>query len=220
MFQAVGKLMTRNKAKYITNKRYLGQGLIREKKTGLLMSPNKTTYCIARISRSPDLVLATHRIEEFLWELCEKRAKTITKDKLQKIYIHDQQVLNNKIHTINIEIEQLKTKIDKINERIVSGKMNETKGDLLIKDSELEIMKLQELQNKFTDKLLSLKPSEIDLSDRKSIVNNEIEVIWASKVGFEGTTRIKKLEVNFKDGTNATYLYKSRGNMSWIEISK
>ena len=220
MFQEVAKLITKNKAKYVTNKRYLGQGLLREKKTGLLMTPNARFYRTYRIEMRSELTIGTKHLEELLWNICEKRAKTITKEKLEKIYLHDQQVLNNKIHTVLVEIENLKSKIDKINERIVLGKMNETKGDMMIKDSEVEIMKLQELHNKLTDKLLSLKPTEIDLSDRKSIVNNEIEVIWASNVGFEGTTRIKKLEINFKDGTTETYLYKSKGNKCWIELFK
>lgn len=217
LFAQVAKLVTRNKAKYITRKRYLGQGLIREKSSGLLMSANESTYQIYRIGKKRDIILNTPAIEKWLWEISEKRAKTIGVDKANEAYIHDQRVLNHKLRTIAEETEQLHMKIDKTNERIINGKMNEAKGDEMIREFENEIKRLEEQHDKLTEKLLSLKPNEIDMSDRKAVVNNEIAEIIASRGEDEPKARVRILEVHFKDGTTEIWHYKSWSKRCWIE---
>ena len=217
IFDQVQVKITKNKAKYITRKRYLGQGLIREKDTNLLMSANKTCYRTSRIAMHTNLILSTHTIEDWLWEVCSERAQNITQDKLQQTYLHDVNVLNNKIHTNKIQIEHLYGKIDHINERIINNKINEIKGDSMIHDIEQEINRLNTVHDSLTTKLLNLKPNEVDLSDKHQVVHNEIHVIYASNYGYDGKTRLKLLEVEFRDGTVENYFYKSRSNKSWVE---
>lgn len=215
LFNSVQSKITKNKVKYITHKQYLGQGLIRLKEKNLIMSPNERCYQISRIGMKKGLTLNTKLIEEWIWNICEPRAKTITNDKRVKAFLHDQQVLNNKIHVVQDEIKSLNIKIDKINDRIVSGRLDEAKGDMMIENTELEIEKLNTIENELTNKLLSLKPDEVDLSDRKAVVRNEIEIIDAYRD--KDDEKIKILEVHFKDGTIKKYRYKSWSRFARIE---
>lgn len=216
LWNKVQPLVTRNKSKWITRKSRLGKGLIHESTTGLVMSADASNYSVTRLGRKVEMTLNTNMIDEWLWKICEERAKTITKDKAQDAYIHDQQVLNNKIHTNSIQIEQLHAQIDKINERIIFGKMKEDKGDLMIKQLEQEIKKAEETHNKLTEKLLALKPTEIDMSDHHAIVHNEIEKIIARKIETDSKYKIRELETHFKDGTVKTYVYKQKAARIWI----
>lgn len=217
VFEAAQKKLTRNKPKTINKSHYYGQGLIRVKKSNLMLSPTKSCYRVTRIGMHSELILSTKTIEEWLWKICEDRVKTTSKEKANKVFLHDQLVLNNKIHTVKMEIDSLNQRIDKINERIISGKLNEVKGDAMIQETEANINTLQERHNELLNKLMSLRPNEIDISDKKQVIHNEIRVIYASNYGMDGKTRIKLLEVEFKDGTVENYFYKSRSNKSWIE---
>lgn len=217
LYNKVQLLMTRNKAKTITRRRYLGQGLIREKDTNLLMSPNTTCYRTSRIDMHTALILSTKTIEDWLWDVCSQRARESTTEHAHAIFLHDQQVLNNKIHTTTIQIQKLQERIEKVQRRIVESKIDELSGDKMIQEYNDEIDRLNITHNQLIDKLLNLKPNEVDLSDKKQVVQNEIQCIYASNYGMDGKTRLKLLEVYFRDGSVDNYLYKSRSNKSWIE---
>ena len=218
LFNDVQKLITRNKSKTITKKKYLGQGLIKEEGCNLTLSPNELHYNISRIEFHGTVNLNTKVIEEWLWKICEERAKTISKDKAEANYLHDVNVLNNKIKTNEIYKQELLKRIDKVNERVVSGKMNEAKGDGMIKNIEHEIKQLESKHEEYTKKLIDLKPYEVDLSDRKSVVNSEIEVIWTKKLENELKYKRKNLEVHFKDGSIKTYIYYQKAQRIFIKL--
>lgn len=219
VFNKVQEKITKNKAKYITHKKYLGQGLIREVTTGLMLTPNSRNYSALHIEKRAPITLNTNIIESWLWKICSERAKTITQDKLHQTYLHDVSVLNNKIHTNKIQIEQLHDKIDRINERIINNKMSEAKGDAMIRDIEQEINHLNNMHDLLTTKLINLKPNEVDMSDPKAVVRNEIDIIYASAIENDGKYKQKKLEVHFKDSTIETYIYRQKSQRVFITLN-
>ena len=215
LFNAVQEKLTKNKAKYITRKQYLGQGLIREGHSNLLMSPNAINYCINRVGRKPEVTLNTKAVEEGLEKICKERAETTSQEKANKIFLHDQNVINNKIRTIQAQIEYEKARIDRTNMRIINGKIDEAKGDDIIRGIEVEIERLNIQHNGLTNKLLSLKPDVVDLSDIHAVVRNEIEVIKAYRD--DNDKQVKILEVHFRDGDIKKYKYRSWSRFCKIE---
>ena len=87
---------------------------------------------------------------------------------------------------------------------------------MMIKDIEHEIENLKQTHDTLTNKLLSLKPSEVDLSDPKSVVNNEIYIIYVTRIESDSKYKLRQLEIHFKDNTIETYIYKQKAQRIWI----
>lgn len=216
LFNSVQPKLTKNKTKCIAKKEFLGRGILKEKSSGFSLTGCGRNYRVFKIGKPTELTINSPIIDKFIWEICSRRAKTITKDKMKANYLHDRKVLMSKIDTLNEHIDRLKYNIDKINERIIYGKMSEAKGDMLIKDIEKEIAIRNETFKSLTRTLLELKPNEVNLNNRKEVVDNEIETIYVSKLPSEDKFLIKELQVNFKDGTSKTYIYKSKATKIFI----
>lgn len=220
LFNVVQEKITKNKCKYRTHKEYLGQGLLRDSETGFVMSPNAHVYAWYRNGVSGKFTVSTRVIEKWLWELCEPRARQASKENNMKTFQHDTYVLNSKIHNIKMQRDMLNNKIAKINKRIVDGKLDEQLGDKMLEDVYQEINELDNMNTMLVDKLSRLRPNEVDLSDKKSVVRNEIEYINVENQGKVDKTNIRKLEVHFRDGSIQEFTYKSKSTKAWIEITE
>lgn len=219
LFNSVQAKITKSKSKFINSGKYLGQGIIRDDKFHYSMSCDGKRYYLNRddVDRSDKIAINKDAVDKWLWELCEPRAKAISREKSIKVFQHDTQVLNSKIHTVQMNIEHLKATIDKINERIVKGKLDEAKGDEMIEETEHEIERMNILHNEYTNKLISLKVDEVDLSNKQAVVRNEIEMIYVKRLPQEGKYHMKELEVHFRDGDIKKYKYRSWSRFCKIE---
>lgn len=136
-------------------------------------------------------------------------------------------VLLRKTQQAMRNIEDLRKQIDRIENRIIEGKMSEIKGDAMIKSKQLELNEQQELMDK-CNYLYGQKQEMIhdgtyrqdiskieDLEERQRIVRRYINRILLNKTG------IKRghyhAEIEMVDGTTYRYYMWSSGPWNNIE---
>ena len=115
--------------------------------------------------------------------------------------------------------------IERIENRIISGKMDEMRGDKQIAERTEEIKRLTGDSDKWqyeSDNLMneinniSTKGVKRDYkkikddNEIRNIIHQDLEVIWISK---EEEHAVHKLEFVFKDGQTKTYIIKHNGRV-------
>ena len=124
---------------------------------------------------------------------------------------------------INISIAD--KEIERIESRIISGKMEESRGDKLIDERTAEIKQMtgnydqwqyesDNLMNEINNiSTIGVKRDYHKIKDDneiRNIIHQDLEVIWISK---ENEHAVHKLEFVFKDGQTKTYILKHNGRV-------
>ena len=138
---------------------------------------------------------------------------------------HRYRIYKTKIRTAKDTINHLNQEIERIENRIISGKMDEMRGDKQIAERTEEIKRLTGDSDKWqyeSDNLMneinniSTKGVKRDYkkikddNEIRNIIHQDLEVIWISK---EEEHAVHKLEFVFKDGQTKTYILKHNGRV-------
>ena len=233
MFDAAQK----RKKKIRTNNTniYYCKGLIHWKKNDHILSPmlgqlsygthygfSKDELMLVNMNLMDSLILHTvinHR---------NKMKGTIKKKTINEI-LDRMNANNQKMQKITADIEEIKDIIDRINERIVKGRILEEKGDKMIDDEQkryallVKTMRTISDENKELDKQLEkimhgneLEYDKIDDTQKYNIIHDDIERIEIDKDNIEKGG--KYIEVMFKDTTIYKYHLTKYGNYDRIYI--
>ena len=145
--------------------------------------------------------------------------------------VHAHRIYKAKIRMIKDNISSMKKEIERIENRIISGKIDEQRGDKMIAERMNEIARLTTNNDKFQYECDNLA-NEInnitiqgvkrnyesikDDNEIRKIIHQDLKVIWISK---ENEHAVHKLEFVFKDGQTKTYILKHNGKvrMLWDE---
>ena len=218
-----------------TNNIYYCKGLIHWKKNDHILSPmlgqlsygthygfSKDELMLVNMNLMDSLILHTvinHR---------NKMKGTIKKKTINEI-LDRMNANNQKMQKITSDIEEIKDIIDRINERIVKGRILEEKGDKMIDDEQkrysllIKTMRTISDENKELDKQLEkimhgneLEYDKIDDTQKYNIIHDDIERIEIDKDNIEKGG--KYIEVMFKDTTIYKYHLTKYGNYDRIYI--
>lgn len=124
-----------------TDNMALCKGILRDSTTGLLLSSN-TAAKMYYSKRHSGIAVGMHIIEPVIWDYSvqlHKEYNTLDKEQLFQILTRRRQMNERKLSTLYANVEDTKSKIDKVEERLIMGKLSESKADELEKQLNDEI---------------------------------------------------------------------------------
>lgn len=221
-----------SKTKFI----YWCKGLLRSKKSGMLISGhyNSGKYHFEDPNTREAISININFIDSLTWQIVKDRRKSVSPSKIEE----ERQNINNmikinkeKIKTIDTRIENIKKSIDKANERIILGKLDEAKGDNMISEMEKEIKRYEEDKIQLNSKEVEyfnriayinsfmyqpdLYDSISDEIEIRDLIKSEVKNIWLTK---DGRKYYNHIVFEFLDGSELYVLgYKSQKKaIVWI----
>lgn len=181
---------------------YWCKGLLRDRDTGDLISGH---VCMNRyekfyVETHDEISINLNVMDSLAWYVTKKRIKSMGPERAddERVTLNDRRVkTQQQISAIGKRMTDVEKSIDRVQERIVTGKLNETKGDIMINkfnaeiaDFEIErdrlIMSLNEIDNRLVyinsfiqdDGIIDDIVDDIEIRDR---IKNEIKTIWLKK---------------------------------------
>ena len=148
------------------------KGLLRDSKTGLLLSSN-TGNNMYYSKRHSGVAVGMHIIEPVIWDYVVELHQLYTaldKEELIKNIAKKIQLNMRKQHTMNIKLSDIRDKKDKIEERLILGKISDKKAD------EMESM-LDGEENEYKMRLRELQAEEETLSKEQNNILGKNDVV-------------------------------------------
>ena len=205
----------RNKYKIRKQGIYFLQGIIHWKYNDMLMSPFKggIQYKAWDENTNSGIMINMNYIESLTWHLTVKYKKRLQGPEKAKMM---QSLIESMQHNIQVqqaaieEYDEIQKTIERINERVVKGKMTETQGDRLIDEQHNRIKELDNIMSKCSEnriqfeKQLKAANEDIDLDDLNDEQKNRIirECISKVVIDIDGKTKYGRLiDFYFMDGS-------------------
>lgn len=145
---------------------YYLQGLIHWKMNGMLMSPSKLSvqYKAWDENTNTGTMINLDYIESLVWHFVVEYKKRISGP--EKVHtaksIIDEIMRNNQRQQKAIEEHyNIEKTIERINERVVKGKMSDTQGDRMIEEQQVRLKELDNMMNKYAEDTRTLQ-SQLD----------------------------------------------------------
>ena len=209
---------------------YYAQNLLRSKENRRVLTPCKTTgiYSMYEPNERKYMLINISIADSVIWHVVKQhKIETANIDvKARKGEMtHRYRIYKSKIRSTKDNINHLNKEIERIESRIISGKMDETKGDKQIAERTTEINRLvndcdkwqyesdnlmNEINNISTEGVRRNYKIIKDDNEIRNIIHQDLEVIWISK---EEEHAVHKLEFVFKDGQIKTYILKHNGKV-------
>lgn len=216
-----------NKYKTRVSSIYFLQGLIHWKRNGMLMSPAKLSiqYRGWDENTNSGTIINMNYIESLVWHFVVQYKKRISgpeKVKTVKSLIDEMMHNTQKQQKAIEDYKSIERTIERINERVVKGKMSDSQGDRLIEEQETRLKELDNMmleyseKNKKLQKHLSNIENNIDDYDnfddtqKNRIIRECIKKVDIEKDGIKSTGKI--IEIYMIDGTKHTVHMTKRGN--------
>lgn len=228
-----------NKKKQYSNTKfvYWCKGLLRSKESKMLISGhyNNGKYHYEDKNSGECISININFIDSLTWQIVKDRRKSSNPKDIENERLAINKLIketDDKLKTIDKRIEKIRESIDKANERIILGKLNEAKGDELIQNMQIEISNYEEekdrLNSKHTEYMNRIiyitsffyQPDLYDnITDEKeihNIIKSEIKNIWLTK---DDKKYYNHIEYEFIDGSRLyVYGYKSQKKaVAWID---
>ena len=175
---------------------YYAQNLLRSKENGRVLTPCKTTgiYSMYEPNEKKYMLINISIADSVIWHVVKQhKIDTANIDvKARKGEMtHRYRIYKSKMKTTQDNIIHLQKEIERIESRIISGKMEESRGDKLIAERTAEIKQMTGSYDQWQYESENLM--------------NEINNI--------STIGVHKLEFVFKDGQTKTYILKHNGRV-------
>lgn len=207
---------------------YYLQGLIHWKTNGMLMSPYKygVQYKAWDENTNSGTMINMDYIESLVWHFVVEYKKRISgPEKVQMVKsLIDEMMHNNQRYQKTIEERMnIEKTIERINERVVKGKMSEIQGDKLIEEQQLRIKELDNITIKYGEDNKQLQSQldnirnniddydNINEEQKNRIIRECVKRVDVDKDGDKSTGKI--IEIYMIDGTKHTiHMYKKGMN--------
>lgn len=209
---------------------YYAQNLLRSKENGRVLTPCKTTgiYSMYEPNEKKYMLINISIADSVIWHVVKQhKIDTANIDvKARKAEMtHRYRIYKAKIRNANDNVNQLNKEIERIENRIISGKMDEVRGDKQIAERTAEIKRLSDNSDKWQyesenlmNEINSISTIGVkrdyekikDDNEIRNIIHQDLKVIWISK---EDEHAVHKLEFVFNDGQIRTYTLKHNGRV-------
>ena len=208
------------------------KGMIRSAENGYVLSPNiaKNQYKLYTLDNPTNMTLRIDLMDTLAWDVMREYSKTREDKENEKIVLslrQESSVLERKVQQAMRNINSIRSQIDRIETRIIEGKMSEIKGDKMIEEKMKE-MEIQ--QNIFdTNNYLFAKKQEMlyegkfkrDIDtiltdeEKQEYIRQKLDKVIAQKT-YEKRGHYF-LDFIMKDGTVYKYKFWSSGPWNKIE---
>ena len=218
---------TKNKYKTRVSSIYYLQGLIHWKKNGMLLSPAKLAvqYRGWDEKTNSGTIINMDYIDSLVWHFVVQYKKRISgPEKLQMVKsLIDEMMHNNQRHQKAIEEHMsIEKTIERINERVVKGKMSDSQGDRLIEEQQIRLKELDNMMLKYEEDRKQLQTQLNNLQNNIEDYNNVSEeqknriireCVKRVDIEKDGITSAGKIiEIYMIDGSKHTVHMTKRGN--------
>ena len=197
---------------------------------GRLLSPNlaKKQYKLDLIDCSMNATIRIDNMDKMVWDALIDYINKHGEDNTDKVQLQvEANTALRKVQQAMRTIESLHKQIDRIETRIIEGKMSEIKGDELIKERQLQIKEQQDIMDKnnyiyaqkneaLFEESYKIDFDNLDDLERQNLVRKYIDKVELEKIGDKRGHY--KVTVIFKDNTTVIYKYWSSG--PWSSINK
>lgn len=190
---------------------YLCSGILKDKHTGQTLSPKKTLnkYATLNNNRTSDFKgvgIAFSIIEPLILEYAirthKQYIKTYSEDHINTVK-HNINVLEQKKITLNDIIQQFQGSLDKIEERLILGKISDAKAN--------------ELENKINDELFEAQNKITIINQQISHLNESLNNNHNKTIDYDNMTREEQAEL-IKNVVNIVLISKPNRARAIIEI--
>ncbi|MEE3443241.1 MAG: recombinase family protein [Methanobrevibacter sp.] len=206
---------------------YYLQGLIHWKMNGMLMSPYKlgVQYRAWDENTNSGTMINMDYIESLVWHFVVEYKKRISgPEKLQMVKsLVDEMMHNNQRHQKAIEEHMsIEKTIERINERVVKGKMSDSQGDRLIEEQQIRLKELDNMMLKYEEDRKQLQAQLNNLQNNIEDYNNVNEeqknriireCVKRVDIEKDGITSVGKyIDIYMIDGTKHSIHMSKKGN--------
>lgn len=219
---------SKNKYKTRVSEIYYLQGIIHLKRNGMLMSPSKhaVQYRAWDEKTNSGTMINMSYIDSlaiYFTKLYKHRSSGPERIKMIDSILKQMMFNNQRQQNCIVEHQEVEATIERINERIVKGKMSEEQGDRLIEEQQDKLRELDDMMIKcsedtkqYESQLDALKANSIEDIDemndeqKQRIIRECIKSIY---VDIDGVTNHGKIiEINMIDGIKHTIHMTKKGN--------
>lgn len=219
---------SKNKYKTRVSEIYYLQGIIHLKRNGMLMSPSKhaVQYRAWDEKTNSGTMINMNYIDSlaiYFTKLYKQRASGPEKIKMIDSILKQMMFNNQRQQNCIVEHQEVEATIERINERVVKGKMSEEQGDRLIEEQQDKLRELDDMMIKcsentkqYESQLNALKANSIDdideMSDeeKKRIIRECIKTVYVEADG--KTIHGKIIEIIMIDGVKYKIHMTKKGN--------
>jgi len=209
----------------------LGKKLLHCKTNGYILTPNiaKGQYKLCTIDKTINMTVKIDLMDKIIWEVCCDYSKTISENENIKAKLEEESmVLLRKVQQAKRNIEDLKKQIDRIENRIIEGKMSEIKGDKMIEEKRIEMREQEKLMDNCNyqyghkQEMLYEGTYKQDIetieddSEKLAIVRKYIDKIWLEKTG----DKRGHYNIEFVMNNNSIYRYSYWSSGPWNHIER
>lgn len=215
---------------------YYLQGIIHWKYNGMLMSPAKLSvqYRAWDEKTNTGTMINLDYIESLAWYFAVEYKKRISGPEKMKMvqHIFEETIRNNQRMENAIEEHRaIEKTIERINERVVRGKMSDRQGDRMIEEQKMRLNELDSNMLKYREdtkqlqkQMDNLEQSIDDYSNISDEQKNRIirECIKRIDIDKDGITSVGKfIDIYMMDGTKRNIHMSKKGNnfKTWIIIN-
>lgn len=219
---------SKNKYKTRVSEIYYLQGIIHFKRNGMLMSPSKhaVQYRAWDEKTNSGTMINMSYIDSlaiYFTKLYKQRASGPEKIKMIDNILKQMMFNNQRQQNCIVEHQEVEATIERINERVVKGKMREEQGDRLIEEQQDKLRELDDMMIKcsentkqYESQLDALKANTIEDIDKMNDEQKQRiirECIKSIYVDIDGVTNHGKIiEINMIDGIKHTIHMTKKGN--------
>lgn len=210
-------------------KHFLCKRLLICKYNGYVLTPNKRTnqYKLYTIDKKYNMTVNIDNMDKMVWDALMEYVNTHGEEETNKVELEKEMyIATRKVQQATRNIVELTKQIDRIENRIIEGKMSESKGDKMIEEKKFEIKEQQDIIDKnnyivnikceaLYEEQYKIDYNNLDELERQTLVRKYIEKVELEK--YTDKRGHYKVTVVFKDNTTVMYKYWSSGPWSNIE---
>lgn len=204
---------------------YFLQGLIHWKYNGMLMSPFKggVQYKAWDENTNSGIMINMNYIESLCYVLAKQFRANFNGSEVHKILKSLVEVMSRNLQkeqTAIIRYKEIEHTIERINERVVKGKMSEEQGDRLIEEQKLKLKEIDSIMRKckednkyYSEQIESLRQNKNSDPETDEQKNEMIrQYIKRVDIDRDNTSKGRIIEIYFIDNTKKTIHMTKRGN--------
>lgn len=200
------------------------------RQNGYLLSPNiaKGQYKLYTIDHAINMTIKIDLMDKLIWDVVVEHVKGLKDDDEMKLRLEEEsKVLLRKVQQAMRNIVDIRKQIDRIESRIIEGKMSEIKGDKMIEEKNAELLEQEELMDK-CNYLYGQKQEMLyegsykkdmdhieDDEERQKIVRRYVNKVMLEKTGDKRGHYL--VEIIMNNNSIYKYLYWSSGPWNHIE---
>lgn len=202
------------------------------KDNGYALTPNiaKGQYKLYTIDHAVNMTIKIDLLDKLIWDVVvDHSKKNNTEDeKMKQQIIQEANIALRKVQQSLRNIFDIKKQIDRIENRIIEGKMSEIKGDKMIEEKKIELELQQDIYDK-NNYIYGIKNEMIqeqsykqdlnkviDIEEKQQIVRKYVDKILLQKSGIKRGHYI--IEICMKTGIIYKYAYWSSGPWNNVEL--